>query len=162
MGGSMTTADLGIMDKAAAKGAVILNHNLPGLSNEEKLAIRRQQLVSDVFLTSTNALTLDGCLLNVDGSGNRVAAMIFGPKKVIVVTGYNKIVPDLDAGYERLKLVASPMNNKRIGLPNPCVTTGVCQDCQGKTRICNAYTILKKKPSATDMTVIVIGEQMGY
>ena len=104
----MTTTDLGLTDKVTAKGGVVLNHNLPGLTNEQKMEIRRQQLLSDVFMTSTNALTLDGCLLNVDGSGNRVAAMMFGPRKVLVIAGYNKIVPDLEAGYERLKMVASP------------------------------------------------------
>jgi len=162
MGGSMTLKELDILSKIEAKGAQILNHNLPGLTEEEKLKIRRQQLVSDVFLTSTNALTLDGYLVNVDGTGNRVSAMTFGPKKVLVLTGVNKIVKDTHAALQRIQLIASPKNNKRLGYPNPCVKTGTCMDCQGKTRICNIYSILKRKPSKTDITVVVIGENLGY
>ena len=153
---------LSLQEKAREKGGVILNHSDPSLSPEEKMAVRRQQLVCDVFLSGTNALTLDGWLLNVDGTGNRVAAMTFGPKKVIIVTGTNKIVEDLDSALERIRLKASPMNNKRLGLPNPCATTGVCMECEGDTRICNIYTVLRRKPSATDITVVIIGEELGY
>lgn len=162
IGGSMTIAELGLASRFGARGAVVLNHNAPGLSADEKMQIRRQQLVSDLFLTSTNAVTLDGWLVNVDGTGNRVAAMMFGPKKVIVITGVNKVVEDLDSALERIRLKASPMNNKRIGLPNPCTTTGICMECGGKSRICNIYSVMKRRPHSTDISVVVIGEELGY
>ncbi len=161
-GGSMTLTELGLHDKVKQKGAVLLDHSDPSLSPEQKMEIRRQQLVCDVFLSGTNAVTLDGWLLNVDGTGNRVAAMTFGPKKVVIVVGTNKITEDLDAALDRIRLKASPMNNKRLSLPNPCATTGVCEECEGNTRICNIYSVLRRKPSATDISVVVIGEDLGY
>jgi L-lactate utilization protein LutB len=161
-GGSMTIKDMGIQDKVKAKGGVVLDHGAPGLSPEETLAIRRRQLTCDLFLSGTNALTLDGCLLNIDGCGNRVASMIFGPKKVIVVAGINKICKDLEDAHEHVKLFANPLNNKRLNRPNPCTKTGVCMDCQGESRICNIYSILKRRPSATDMTIVIVGKSLGY
>ena len=128
----------------------------------ERLRIRRAQLTCDVFMTGSNAVTMDGKLVNVDGTGNRVAAMIFGPEKVIVVAGINKIVRDLDAAEERIRSVAAPVNNSRIGLPNPCVKTGECMDCQGPTRICNVTTIIGKRPNTTEMHVVIVGEDMGF
>jgi hypothetical protein len=163
IGGTVTIRDeLNIVDDLKKRGHKLFIHNLPHLSPEENAALRRQQLTSDCFLASTNALTLDGQLVNVDGVGNRVAAMIYGPQKVIVVAGINKVVENVDSALKRIELWAAPMNNKRIGLPNPCTTTGVCMDCQGTTRICNVTTIIRKKPSQTDMTVLVVGEELGY
>lgn len=162
LGGSMTIQELGLEEKMLAKGAHILNHNKSELSAEQKLEIRRRQLLSDVFLCSTNALTLDGVLVNIDGAGNRVAAMTFGPRKVIVVTGINKISEDVHAAFKRIKNNAAPKNNKRLNYPNPCVYTGTCMDCQGESRICRVYSILRRKPSASDITVVVIGENLGY
>ena len=161
-GGSMTVKGMGIHDKVKGKGGVVLDHSAPGISPEESLAVRRKQLTCDLFLTGTNAITMDGWLVNVDGSGNRVAAMIFGPKKVIAVMGINKICKDLEAAFQRLEHFASPINNKRLSRPNPCVTAGTCMDCQGQSRICNIYTILKRKPGVTDFTVVLIGESLGY
>ena len=131
IGGSWTVMQLGLLDKLAARGNELLNHGNPGLTPAEPADIRIRQLTSDVFLTGTNAVTLDGKLVNTDGVGNRVAAMIFGPGKVIVVVGTNKIVPDVEAAEERIKLYAAPINNKRLNRPNPCTTTGECMDCQG-------------------------------
>lgn len=162
IGGSMTLTELNIPDRAALKGADVLDHNIPGLSREEKREIRRQQLICDLFLSGTNALTLDGYLVNVDGVGNRVAAMTFGPKKVVIVAGMNKICRDVEAGFERIKSIASPRNNKRLSIANPCISNGVCTDCQGETRICRIYSVIKKKPMDTDITVVLIGEDLGY
>jgi len=162
IGGSWTVMQLGLLDKLSARGNEVLNHGKPGLTPEEAVAIRIRQLTSDVFLTGTNAVTLDGKLVNTDGVGNRVAAMIFGPKKVIVVVGINKIVKDVEAAEERINLYAAPINNKRLSRPNPCTTTGECMDCQGDTRICNVTTIMKKKPLLTDIHVFVVGEELGF
>ena len=161
-GGSWTLKAIGISEKLAERGNTILDHGAPGLTNEEKADIRRKQQICDVFLSGTNALTMDGRLVNMDGSGNRVAAMIFGPGKVIVVAGTNKIVKDLAAAEERIQTKAAPMNNKRIGTPNPCVRAGVCQDCQGATRICNVMTIIGRKPGGTNIRVLIVGEELGF
>ena len=162
IGGSMTVKDIGLLDSLAQRGNTLFNHGVSGLTPEESLAIRRKELTSDVFLTGTNAITLDGQLVNVDGSGNRVAAMIFGPKKVIVVVGINKIVEDTHAAYRRIRLEAAPINNKRLNRPNPCTVSGICMDCQGPTRICNVTTIIKKALPQTPTHVIIIGESLGY
>jgi len=161
-GGSMTLRAIGAPDKVKALGAVILDHNAPGLELEAKLDILRAQLTSDLFLSGSNAVTLEGDIINVDGNGNRVAALAFGPKKTVVVVGANKIVRDLDEALERIETVASPMNNKRLEKPNPCAKTGTCEDCRGETRICRAYQILRRRPSLSDFTVIVVGENLGF
>lgn len=162
LGGSMTVAAIGAREKVAQLGAEVLDHNAPGLDAARKLEIRREQLTCDVFLSGSNAVTLEGDIVNVDGAGNRVAALTFGPKKTVVVVGANKIVRDLDEAFERLETIASPMNNKRLDQPNPCVKTGHCEDCKGATRICRVYQILRRKPSLSDFTVIVVGEALGY
>ena len=162
VGGSWTLKDLGIPAQLTKNGHTVYDHNVPGLTAEESMALRRKELLCDVFLSGTNAVTLDGQLVNVDGSGNRVAAMSFGPKKVIVVVGVNKIVPDLDAAMERIEMVAAPLNNKRLDRPNPCTITGMCMDCQGSTRICNITTILHKRPPAIDFHVVVVGDELGF
>ena len=162
VGGSWTLKELGIPEQLAKNGHTVYDHNIPGLTMEESLALRRKELLSDVFLSGANAITLDGQLVNTDGSGNRVAAMSFGPKKVIVIVGVNKIVSDLDAAMERIETVAAPINNKRLDRPNPCTITGMCMDCQGSTRICNITSILHKRPPAIDFHVIIVGEELGF
>jgi L-lactate utilization protein LutB len=162
IGGSWTLKELGIPEQLAKNGHTVYDHNVPGLAMEESLALRRKELLCDVFLSSANAVTLDGQLVNTDGSGNRVAAMSFGPKKVIVIVGVNKIVSDLDAAMERIETVAAPINNKRLDRPNPCTITGMCMDCQGSTRICNITSILHKRPPAIDFHVIIVGEELGF
>ncbi|KJS81388.1 MAG: lactate utilization protein C [Peptococcaceae bacterium BICA1-8] len=162
IGGSVTLEELSLPAKAAKKGAVVLNHNVAHLTPEEKLEIRRQQLLSDVFLCSANGITLDGYLVNIDASGNRIGAMTFGPKKVIVVAGVNKICKDVDSAFNRIETVAAPQNNKRLNRPNPCVATGYCMDCKGATRICKIYSVIKRKPTETDLEVVLVGESLGY
>ena len=161
-GGSMTVKALGLQEKALAAGCEVLDHNVPGLEPDAKLALLRRQLTCDLFVSGTNALTLEGELINVDGNGNRIAALTFGPVKTIVVVGANKLVRDLDEGFARLELYASPMNNKRLNKTNPCVKTGVCMDCDGDTRICRIYQILRKKPSLSDFTVVIVGDELGF
>ena len=160
-GGSVTLGQLGIIAKLEERGNSVLNYMKPGLSPQEVRAIRRQHLLSDVYLSGTNAVTLDGKLVNVDATGNRVGPMLFGPDKVFIVVGINKIVHDVAEAENRVKLWASPPNNKRLDYPNPCAQTGVCVDCQGPTRICNITTIIHKKPRQTDIHVIVVGEELG-
>jgi len=162
LGSSMTIRQLGLDKDLKARGHECYDHGAPGLSLEEKTKMRRAQLTSDVFLSGLNAVTLGGSIVNVDGTGNRVASMIYGPKKVILVAGVNKIVLDLESAFERIELYASPRNNYRLGYSNPCVETGVCCDCDSDTRICNVFTIMKRKPSQTDITVFIVGEELGF
>lgn len=160
--GSWTLIQLNVVELLEARGNTVFCHHKPGLTPEEILDIRRKQLTCDVFLTSTNAITEDGRLVNMDATGNRVAAMMFGPKKVIVIAGENKIVENFDAAMQRIRKTAAPLNNKRLNRPNPCVHTGECMDCQGPTRLCNITSILHKKPPVSDIHVFVVGESLGY
>ncbi|WP_291632696.1 lactate utilization protein [Clostridium sp.] len=161
-GGSMTVAKLGIQEKVKSMGGIVLDHGDSTLSPEEKMETMRGELLSDVFLCSSNAVTLDGELVNIDGVGNRVAAMTFGPKKVIVTVGVNKVCKNEASAFERLEQVAAPKNNMRLNTKNPCTKTGVCNDCKVDTRICRIYSVIKRKPARTDITVVVVGEDFGY
>lgn len=161
-GGSMTIKSMNLEKKIVKIGATVLDHGVKGLSKEEKLEVMRQELTSDLFLCSSNAVTLSGELINVDGTGNRVAALSFGPKKVIVVVGINKIVSNVEEGINRIKLIAAPKNNKRLGFNNPCIFTGHCENCNAQNRICRIYSILRKKPMLSDVSVVIVGEELGY
>jgi hypothetical protein len=161
--GSMSTAALGLWEKLAARpGVTVIDPYLPGLSPEESMELRRRGLTADVMLTSTNAITLDGKLVNLDGMGNRVAAMTFGPRKVILVVGVNKIVPDLESALARVKHVAAPINNIRLGYQNPCVETGLCADCKTPRRICNIWSIIEGHMLKGRIHVKLVGEDLGY
>lgn len=162
IGGSRTTIELGLESLLEELGHTIYNHNKNGLSKNESLDIRRKELTSDVFITSANAITLDGQIVNTDGSGNRVAAMIFGPKKVIVIAGINKIVKDVLAAKTRIEQIAAPINAKRLNRKTPCATTGTCMNCSSPERICTVTTVMHKKPLAIDIHVVIVGENLGY
>ena len=162
VGGSMTIRETGVLDELVRAGHTIYDHWVAGLSNDESMAIRRAQLTSDVFLSSVNALTLDGKLVSTDAIGNRICAMTFGPKKVILAVGANKIVRDLDAALWRIKDVCTPLAIKETNAPVPCVQTGVCGECQSGARLCRATVILESRPIETDMTVLVITEELGF
>jgi len=161
-GGSLSVADLKLADKLKGMGKEILNHGVPDLTMEERLVIMRRQLTCDLFLTGSNAVTLSGVLVNIDGNGNRAAAMFFGPKKVIVVVGRNKLVDgSVEDAVHRIKSYASPANTKRLNLETPCATTGFCADCNSPQRICRVTTVIEKKPRNTDIRVLVVNEDMG-
>lgn len=161
-GGSATNKEIGLLDLLEKRGNELIDWAVPGFTPEQMLDARRRMLLSDVFISGTNAITLDGQLVNVDGTGNRVAAITFGPKKVIIIAGINKITTDVHTAMKRIRLIAAPINNKRLERPNPCTTTGICMDCASKTRICNATVITHKCPPLTDITVFIIGEHLGY
>ena len=152
--------DIGVQKALQERGNMVFNHQ--GLSKEEAFKVRRQEITADVFLSGANAVTLEGELINVDGSGNRVAALAFGPGKVIVVAGANKIVKNEAAGRERIKMMAAPLNADRLQRKTPCRVTGMCMDCHSPERICNVTTITHRPLTYTDIHVIIVGEAMGY
>ena len=162
VGGSMTIREIGVLEDLTNRDHVIYDHWKPGLSQDEILALRRAHLTCDVFLSSVNALTLKGQLISIDGIGNRIAAMTFGPGKVILAVGANKITRDLDAALLRIKEVSAPLALKESGAAIPCVQTGICNDCDSPERLCRATVIIDRKPMLTDTTVIVIGKELGF
>lgn len=162
LGGSLTVASLGVADLLAREGKCLLNHSAPGLSPEEKLEVMRRQQVCDLFLTGANAITLDGRIVNVDGVGNRVAATIFGPKRILLVAGRNKLVDGgVDAALARIRTFAAPPNAFRLGRHTPCAATGRCADCASPERICNVTVVLDKRPSRSDICVVLVNEDLG-
>ena len=161
-GGSLSVADLKLTTLLADQGKEILNHGFPDLTPEQKQTVMKRQQTCDLFLSGTNAATLDGCLVNIDGNGNRVAAMIYGPSKVIVVVGRNKIVEgDVADAIKRIKDKSAPPNAMRLNKQTPCATTGFCCDCDSPQRICHITTIIDSKPTLTDFHVLVVNEDMG-
>lgn len=166
VGGSVTIRELGLIEALIRRGNRVVHHWLPDMPLSDWLPFMMEAHNSDVFLCSSNAVTEDGKLVNVDSTGNRVASMMFGPKKVIIVAGKNKIVKDVDAGLKRLKTVAGPLNAKRHNLVElPCVSTGSCTDCDSPKRICRVITILERAPNRVrgpNITVVLVAENLGF
>lgn len=162
-GGSMTLKETGVYDyfkKWGDEGKItFLDRDAEG-ANVPK--IMRDAFCSDVYLVSTNALTKNGWLYNVDGNGNRVAAMIFGPKSVIVVVGYNKLVHTKEEAIERVQKIAAPKNAQRLHTGTPCEKTGECMHCMSERRICCSYTFLGRQRVKNRIKVIIVGEEYGY
>ncbi len=162
-GGSMTITDLGVERLLAEKGKEILNHTTPGLSRDQKVEIMRRQLTCDLFLSGSNALTMSGELVNIDATGNRVAAMIFGPRMVIVVVGRNKLVDGTTQdAIQRVRQWATPPNSKRLNFDTPCSKTGFCSNCNSPDRLCRVTTIIDRRPRITDMRVLVVNADLGF
>jgi L-lactate utilization protein LutB len=161
MGGSVTLRQTGLIEALEKRNIKLIMTSTQPVSDEERLQAIRKGFSTDIFLSSTNAVTEDGKIFNVDATGNRVGAMFVGPKKVIVIAGVNKIVKNMEDAEKRVREWAAPQNAKRLGRKTPCVETGVCADCSSPDRICNIYVTLAKKPARTDVTIILVGEQLG-
>lgn len=161
-GGSDTTRSLGLVEALQDRGKTVHDHWREGLSREEELEIRLQQGRCDCFLCSANAISATGEVVNVDGIGNRTDAMSFGPKKVVIAAGMNKVTHDLDGALRRVREVAGPMRARSLGVETPCAETGVCSDCNSPQRICRITTILHRKPVLTDVTVVLINQTLGF
>lgn len=159
-GGSMTLKYNGIIEMLEQRNLQYMTHNqvLDRETAEEK---NRRNFYSDYFLTSSNAITMNGEIINVDGHGNRVAAMIFGPKKVFIIAGYNKIVADEDAAKERIQNIAAPINCVRLKRNTPCTIKGSCQDCKSNERICAAYVKINFDREDR-LHVLLVNEDAGY
>ncbi|MBQ7890790.1 MAG: lactate utilization protein [Erysipelotrichaceae bacterium] len=161
-GGSMTLNETGIKDMIREMDVVYQDRDNSALSREQLHEVLREAFTADVYVTSTNAITLQGELYNVDGLGNRVAAMIFGPKKVIVVCGYNKICKDEEEAKKRICMIAAPINAERLHKDTPCRQIGECCNCNSEQRICDAYVALKRCHEAGRIHVILVKESYGY
>jgi L-lactate utilization protein LutB len=161
-GGSMTylATDLYTILKNDARLTVIDTFD-KSVSADESLQRRRQALLADVFITGTNAVTETGQLVNLDMIGNRIAALTFGPRHVILFVGRNKIVSDLEAARERIKNYAAPANAMRLDKKTPCTQTGACEDCKSPDRICNTWTITEKSYPKARIKVVLINEELG-
>ena len=159
-GGAVTMDELGVKDALRRRGQPLLDRD--AAAPEDRPEIMRKALCCDVFLMSSNAVTEDGQLFNIDGTGNRVAALCFGPKNVIVVAGMNKLVPDLAAAYSRVRHCAAPMNAQRFELKTPCAVTGQCADCTSPDTICNAMVATRGCRPAGRVKVILVGEDLGF
>ena len=161
-GGSSTTRALGIVEALKKSGKTLYDHWMPGLTSAEDMEIRLAQGRCDCFFCSANAVAETGEIVNVDGIGNRTAAMTFGPGMVIIIAGMNKVVPDLDSALERIREKAAPMRAKSLETKTPCTETGICSDCMSPQRICNITTILHYKPMLTRVAVILVNQAMGF
>lgn len=162
VGGSVTLDEIGLIPKLRELPIRFLDRYAPGLTGPELMGLHRALSTSDVFISSSNSITMNGELYNLDGSGNRVTAMAFGPKKVVIVAGINKIVPDIEAAMARVKAIAAPLNNKRLQRKTPCVTTGVCSDCSSPERICNIDVTIRRQGIKDRIHVILVKESLGY
>ena len=162
IGGSSTVRELGIADALRNAGKTVHDHWQPDLSPEQDFGIRLAQGRCDMFFCSANAISVEGEIVNVDGIGNRTSAMTFGPKKVVIVAGTNKLASDLDSALKRVREVAAPMRAKSLGIDTPCAATGFCSDCASPQRICRITTILHCKPMLTEMSVVLVNRRLGF
>lgn len=159
-GGSMTLAETGVMALLDSGRYHFLDRTK--VSGSELEALYRQVFSADWYFTSSNAITEEGELFNVDGNANRVAAITFGPKNVLVVAGCNKIVDDLAAAEARVKAIAAPSNTARLSCKTPCAVTGKCENCHSPGRICCTTTIHRYQRLAGRIQVLLVGEALGY
>ena len=158
LGGSMTVIQTGVLD-ALRKGEVdLIDRFEKGIEKDELVSRMRRGLTADAFVSGVNAVTEQGELVFVDATCNRVAPILFGPKKVIIVTGCNKIVPNLAYAQERIRHFVAPANAKRLGRKTPCAETGRCMDCKSPDRICNATVVLHKQADKDRLHVLLVGE----
>ena len=170
-GGSVTLNQCGITDIIKSPDYIYLDRN--SVAPDKTAEIFRKSFSADVYLCSSNAITENGELYNVDGNSNRVAALLYGPKSVIVVCGINKIVKNIDEAIKRVKTIAAPQNTIRLGIETPCGKTGecvslrkenpeLCDGCHGDTRICCNYVVSAQQRHIDRIKVIIIGEEYGY
>lgn len=159
-GGAMSAQQIGLMDALNAGNYNAIDRdkcNTP----EEKEQAAKDSMFADFFLTGANGLSLDGEMVNIDGTGNRVAAIIYGPKAVLVIAGMNKVVDTLEDAVTRARTVAAPMNQQRFGLKNPCTVTGTCADCKSESCICNQIVITRHCRPVGRIKFIIVGEDLG-
>jgi L-lactate utilization protein LutB len=162
VGGSMSLFEIGVIDFLRKGNYKFLDRYAENLKPEDIKNVFRKSFFADDYIVSTNALIEDGRLYNVDGNGNRVAAMLYGPDKVIVIVGINKIVSSLDEAVERVRRCSAPANVRRLKVDSPCAKLGYCVDCSSDSRICNEYTLIRRQNHKGRVKVIIVNEPLGY
>lgn len=164
LGGSVSVIQSGLLDRLRTMNINLIDRYREGLTKEVIDEQRKQSRLADVLIASSNAITIDGKIVNEDGFGNRVAAMISGPAKVILIIGMNKIVPNVKAGIARIKNLAAPVNCVRLGKDTPCARTGFCDDeqCVQPERICSFIVTIESNAYANRMNVVLVGEELGF
>ncbi|NLW21202.1 MAG: LUD domain-containing protein [Clostridiales bacterium] len=160
-GGSQTLGQLGLMEALEAGGYELIDRGTARTPQEQQ-AMKARLFTCDAFLMSTNAITLDGLLINIDAYGSRVAYLCHGPGMVLVFAGMNKMAPDLDAGIKRARNLAAPPNNLRLDTGNPCTHTGFCNDCLSRGTICCQFVVTRYNAIPGRLKVILVGEELGY
>ena len=161
-GGSMTLEETGMLTALRHDPSIHLIDRSTAKTPEETKKMYHDALSSDVYFMSTNAITANGELVNIDGTGNRVSQTLFGPEKVYFVIGNNKVCPDLTSAMERAKQIAAPKNAARLQVQTPCAKTGVCVDCNSPARICHSIVILERPSNGMEVEVVFVDEEMGY
>lgn len=159
-GGAMSAKQIGLLD-AMNQGEYNAIDRDKTTSPEERIQAMKRCLLADVFITGANALSMDGQMVNMDGVGNRVAAIVYGPESVIVVVGMNKVMDTLEAAVIRTRTIAAPMNKQRFASQTPCEVTGTCGDCRSEGCICNQLLITRNSKPAGRIKVILVGEDLG-
>lgn len=159
-GGAMSAEQIGLMDAVNAGEYNAIDRS-KCTTPEERQQAMKDAMLADVFLTGANALSLDGQMVNIDGMGNRVAAIVYGPSSVIVVAGMNKVMDTLDDAITRARTVAAPMNKQRFPNQTPCEVTGACGDCKAEGCICNQILITRHCRPAGRIKFIIVGEELG-
>ena len=160
-GGATTVDELGVKDALRQRGQAVIDRDT-AKDAQERQEMLKKALTCDTFLMGSNAVSADGQLVNIDGIGNRVAALCFGPSQVIVVAGMNKVAGDLDAAMRRAREVAAPINAQRFQLKTPCSVNGLCADCKGPDSICAQIVTTRLCKPAGRIKVILVGEDLGF
>lgn len=160
-GGAYSAMQIGLLD-AMGNGKYKALDRDKASSPEERLAIQRSCFDADFFITGANALSLDGQMVNIDGMGNRVGMIVYGPKNILVIAGVNKVADTLEEAVRRARTIAAPQNAQRFGLKTPCSVTGACGDCKGEGGICNQMVITRNSRPAGRIKMIIVGESLGY
>lgn len=162
VGDSVTLWETGILDLLRKGDYIFLDKYREGITSEEKKEIYIRNFSADTFLCSTNALTEAGELYNIDGNGSRVAPMIYGPKQVIIVTGINKLVRNIEEAEKRVRNYAAPLDAKRLKKDTPCTKLGYCVDCKSPNRICNDFVTITGQFVRDRIKVIIVAKSLGY
>lgn len=160
-GGATTVDELGVKDALRQRGQAVIDRDT-AKDAQERQEMLKKALTCDTFLMGSNAVSADGQLVNIDGTGNRVAALCFGPSQVIVVAGMNKVAGDLDGAMRRAREVAAPINAQRFQLKTPCSVNGLCADCKGPDSICAQIVTTRLCKPAGRIKVILVGEDLGF
>ena len=160
-GGALSAQQIGLIDALNAGEYKAIDRDKAPTPEEREKAMK-QCLLADVFVTGANALSIDGQMVNIDGNGNRVAAIVYGPESVVVIAGMNKVVDSLDAAVTRARTVAAPMNKQRFPMQTPCEVTGTCADCRSDGCICNQMLVTRNCKPAGRIKFVLVGEELGF